>query len=142
MVSELKLDHLFWEAISSNPSFQVWFLSRTKFVGRDLNLVTNEKWHQRWYKDPETGKESETDILLIFLDRATSDHGMWRKGQAEQYRRRALNRMLPWRYVDFQTALIAPTLFIARWPLEVGHFDVTVSYEDISAFVPTFNAHG
>lgn len=67
------------------------------------------------------------------------DHGIWGKGQAENYRKRALNRMSAWRYVDFQTALIAPFLFIARCPVEVGRFDVVVSYEDISAFIPEFN---
>jgi hypothetical protein len=153
VVDELSLDRLFWGAISSDPSFQVWFLGRTKFVGRDLDLVTNELWHQRWYKDPETATESETDILLLFLDRTNKDryalhienkpgHGVWRKGQAEQYRKRALNRMSRWRYVDFQTVLIAPSSFIARSPVEVGHFDVTVSYEEIGTFVPAFNVHG
>lgn len=25
-------------------------LARTTFSERDLDLVTNEKWHQRWYR--------------------------------------------------------------------------------------------
>jgi hypothetical protein len=148
-VNELDLDQHFWRAISTDRSFHDWFIARTKFFGRDLELVTDEKWHQRWYRDPETKKDSETDILLIFRDRTDHlryavhienkpDHRNWTEGQAEKYRKRAFNRMSPWRYVDFQTALIAPVSFIARWPVEAGHFDVIVSHEDISAFVPAF----
>jgi hypothetical protein len=146
-INELELDHHFWRAVSTDRLFRNWFLARTKFSGRDLELVTDEKWHQRWYRDPETKKDSETDILLIFRDRDLRyaihienkpDHGTWTAGQAEKYRKRALNRMSPWRYVDFQTALIAPLSFIARWPIEAGHFEFIVSHEDVSAFVLAF----
>ena len=69
-VGELALDHVFWNLVSSNPAFEQWLLARTKFGGRSLKLVRDEKWHQRWYRDPETGRDSETDILLIFADPA------------------------------------------------------------------------
>jgi hypothetical protein len=86
---EKELDELFWKAISTNVAFQSWFLQRTKFATNALDLVVEEKWHQRWYKDPISGKESETDILLVFNDRENSDryaihvenkprHGKWR----------------------------------------------------------------
>ncbi len=123
-------------------------MQRTKFSGRDLDLVTDEKWHQRWYRDKDK-RESETDILLVFQDVSNKGryaihienkprHGRWEEGQAEHYRSRALDKKAAWRYSDFQTALIAPFSFIERWPAEVAHFDFTVSYEDISAFIPAF----
>ena len=76
-------------------------------MDRGLDLVMNEKWHQRWYKDPVTGKDSETDILLMFRDRSNNhryaihienkpDRRRWQKDQAENYRKRALNRMSAW----------------------------------------------
>jgi hypothetical protein len=46
--------------------------------------------------------------------------------------------MATWRYVDFQTVLLAPASFIARHPTEAGHFELVISYEDVSAFVPEF----
>jgi hypothetical protein len=150
--TELELDHYFWQGISDNRLFREWFLALTKFADLDLELVANEKWHQRWYRDQETGKESETDILLMPRDNQKNkryaihienkpDHGIWREDQAANYRKRAINQMIPWRYVDFQIVLIAPISFIARCPEEVGHFDVVVSYEDISLFIPQFSVN-
>ena len=46
--------------------------------------------------------------------------------------------MRPWRYVDFQTVLLAPSTFIDRPPVEVAHFDLALSYEDVTIFVPEF----
>ena len=106
-------------------------------------LVRDEKWHQRWYRDPETGKDSETDILLMFADNVSGeryalhienkpDHGKWMPDQAANYRRRAVNRMSKWRYVDFQTMIMAPQTFIDRYADDVAEFDVILSY-NISA---------
>jgi hypothetical protein len=149
VISELELDRLFWNKISTNLEFQSWFLQQTKFAARAFDLVLDEKWHQRWYRDPITGEESETDILLLFKDRDNSDrcaihienkplHGKWRPRQPENYPKRAANRTVKLRYVEFQTALIAPLLFIKRWPREAGLFDIRISYEDIAKFVPQF----
>jgi hypothetical protein len=149
MTKELELDNLFWKAISTNLAFQSWFLQRTKFAQQTLDLVTNEKWHQRWYRDPITNKDSETDILMIFTDpRSTNryaihvenkpSHGIWEPLQAENYRKRAIDRMSKWRYVDYQIALIAPLSIIKRSPREVEHFDIAIPYEDIGNFVPEF----
>jgi hypothetical protein len=149
MATELQLDHLFWKAISSNLDFQSWFLKRTKFSAHALKLVTDETWHQRWFKDPDTKKDSETDTTLIFEDSTNADryaihvenkppHGKFESRQPENYRIRAMNRMLKWKHIDFQTALIAPLLFFAKWPSEVEHFDIRIAYEDISEFVPEF----
>jgi hypothetical protein len=116
-----------------------------------LILVTEEKWHQRWYRDPETKKDSETDILLIFVDSSTGDryalrienkpaHRGWEPDQAANYLKRAVNRMKAWRYIDFQTVLLAPAAFVQQHPTEASHFHLTISYEEVGAFVPEFAA--
>jgi hypothetical protein len=149
VISELDLDRFFWNNISTNLEFQSWFLQQTKFAARTFDLVLDEKWHQRWYRDPITGEESETDILLIFKDRDNSDrcaihienkplHGKWRPHQPESYPKRAENRAAKLGYAKFQTALIAPLSFIERWPREANLFDIRISYEDIAKFVPQF----
>lgn len=149
MPSELELDHHFWKAISTNADFCTWLLSKTRFAALALRLVTDEKWHQRWYRDPITKKDSETDILLMFVHPAMGeryalyienkpDHQGWEPSQAENYRKRALDRMLKWRYVDFQTVLLASRDFISRSAAEAAHFDVLITYEDVARFVPAF----
>jgi hypothetical protein len=151
MTTELELDHIFWRTISSDMRFQSWFLNRTKFGEIGVDLIADEKWHQRWYRDPDTGKDSETDILLMIRNRSSGaryaihienkpDHGKWEQNQAENYKKRALNRMSAWRYVDFQTVLIAPESFIARSSEEAMHFNVLVSYEEIRTFIPEFRS--
>ena len=149
--NELDLDHRFWAAMSKDPAFFSWFIAKTKFAGRAVDLVRDEKWHQRWYRDPVTGKDSETDILLMLRDATTGDrvavhienkpdHRGWETDQAINYRRRAIDRMTRWRYVDSQIVLIAPMSFVARWPEQASQFDLVVLYEEISAFVPEFGA--
>ena len=113
MPTELELDHLFWNAINKDSGFRDWFLKRTKFAG-PLELKLDELWHQRWYKDPDTKKDSEADITLIFRD-SESGHLVsihienktlqraWEKNQAESYRKRAVNRMTN------------GSMWIARW---------------------------
>jgi hypothetical protein len=148
--TELELDHLFWNAISTSQVFCSWILTKTKFASLSLSLVMDEKWHPRWYRDPVTGKDSETDILLMFSQSGTGsryaihlenkpDHRAWEPLQAENYRKRALDRMVKWRYLDFQTGLMALAAFIARSPVEVGHFDFAIPYEDLAEFVPAFD---
>jgi hypothetical protein len=148
-MDELALDHCFWDAISSSQPFFRWLVSKTKFSERTLRLVTDEKWHQRWYEEPETKQQSETDILLILQDDVTGErfalyienkppHGKWRPNQPENYRKRAIDRMRSLRYVDFQTILLAPTVFIARHPMEAAHFDMVLTYEEVAAYVPEF----
>jgi hypothetical protein len=65
-----------------------------------------------------TKEESETDILLIFKDLPANRYaihienmplgGKWRLHQPENYRIRAIDRMLKWRYIKFKTVLIGP----------------------------------
>lgn len=149
MLPELELDQQFWNAISSRTDFCAWVLSKTKFSSTNAQLITDEKWHQRWFRDPTTKKDSETDILLMFLDPSSQsryalhienkpDRGRWEPLQAENYRKRALDRMAKWRYVDFQTALLTPQSVILRSATEVAHFDVILLYEEVARFVPDF----
>ena len=149
--NELELDHAFWNALVANRPFQTWLLSRTKFETRSLCLVTDEKWHQRWYRDPETGKDSETDILLMWRDEESGErfaihienkpaHRAWESSQAINYRRRAENRKKAWRYTDFELVLLAPLAFVARHQSEAAHFDIALTYEEVGTFVPAFAA--
>ncbi len=149
MPTELQLDELFWKEISTSPTFQAWFLGRTKFADKPLKLTTDELWHQRWYKDPATGAESETDITLIFKNFELKElysvhienkpsHRTWEKDQAENYRKRAANRMIKWKHAGCQVALMAPREFIEKHPNEAHHFDFTISYEEVGVYVPEF----
>jgi hypothetical protein len=134
--------------LTTSAAFRAWLWSKTKFSGQNADLVLTEKWHQRWYKNPVTKEESETDILLIYADKNGDRyalhienkpaHGKWRPKQAERYRTRARDRMQVGRYVDFEIILLAPTAFIMRHPVETALFDFTISYEDVSVFVPEF----
>ena len=148
-MDELSLDRCFWREISSSRLFQTWLIGRTKFAGRNLDLVTDEIWHQKWYRDTELQKDSETDIFLIFRDFLNSQryalhienktaHRKWEPNQAKNYRTRAINRMKAWRYVDFQLILLAPLAFVERYPVEAACFDLVLSYEDVGDFVPEF----
>lgn len=148
-MNELELDRAFWGEANTNGEFLSWFLSRTRFAGRDFELIPEEKWHQRWYRDPVTGQESETDITLFLRDRDTSEmvavhienkpaHRAWEPSQAQNYATRAANRMAAWGHSDFSTALIAPAAFVAGCLDKANHFDVVVTYEDIGAFIDAF----
>lgn len=65
-------------------------------------------------------------------------HGKWQANQPENDRKRAKDRMGPLRYVDFQTVLLAPVVFIASHPTEAAHFDLALTYEEVAAYVPEF----
>jgi hypothetical protein len=150
-VDELALDRCFWRTVSRSESFRKWLLSKTKFSHLALELVTDEKWHQRWYRDPITKRDSETDILLIFFDVNSGkryalhienkpDHRKWEPLQSSNYRKRAIDRMRIWRYVDFQVVLLAPVSFISRYPTDACQFDIWISYEDVGVFIPEYLA--
>ena len=146
---ELLLDHAFWAAISTNRNFFDWFAAKSKFAGLWLDLDRTEKWHQRWFRDPETGLDSETDIALFLVEthqrkkfaihiENKPPHGRWQPNQPENYERRAANRMRNWGHDDYQTALLAPDTFIRANMLQAGHFGFCVSYEDVASFIHDF----
>ena len=113
-MTELELDQLFWNAIGRDNAFQKWFIQQTKFKDCQLKLLDGEEWHHRWYRDPVSNKDSETDITLTFADQWSCRYAIhienkpswsiWRPFQAENYRPRALNRMHAWGHADYQTA--------------------------------------
>jgi hypothetical protein len=149
MPNELELDKLFWDKFSTNQDFQKCLLDLTKFKGQALSLVTEGVWHQRWYRNPETKKDSETDITLTFKNSATGHlyaihienkppHRMWEKDQAEGYRPRAINRMKAWRHQDCTVGLIATSKYLAAYPRERACFDFTMTYEEIGNYVQEF----
>jgi hypothetical protein len=149
MSTELELDYIFWNAIKTDVTFSAWFLGKTKFAGRSLELKTDELWHQRWYRDPDSKEESETDILLIFRDTESGEvvsihlenkrlKRAWGKNQAESYRRRAANWMVKWKHADSEVALMAPLSHIANHPIEAGHFDFVITYEEVGMYVSEF----
>jgi hypothetical protein len=149
VMNELAPDHSFWNTLVASMPFRKWLLERTRFAKLGLDLVTNEKWHQRWYRDPITKKDSETDILLIFSDanggrryalhiENKPDHRKWEPDQFENYQKRAADRMSAWRYTDYEVVLLAPMSFLTRYPLEAAQFDFRLSYEDVGTFIPEF----
>jgi hypothetical protein len=148
-MDELSLDRAFKAKLDANYDFQAWLLSHTKFAKRELTLSVDEVWHQRWWRDPETKKDSETDIFLLFTDRPTGERvalhienklakSVWTPSQAQNYEKRAIARKRSYKYNDYQTVLIAPQSFVSAWPDEVSFFNVVIFHEDIAAFVPEF----
>lgn len=149
-LDELSLDHCFKRYLDANVIFQNWIISRTKFKGRRLELVIEKIWHQRWYRDPITKKDSETDIFLVFKDQDSGSrialhienklaNSTWQAYQAENYKLRGEARKSSYNYVDFQTVLMAPQYFIDAWPAQVAHFDVIITHEALSNFIPEFS---
>jgi hypothetical protein len=148
-IDELSLDHRFKQYLDSNVAFQNWIISKTRFKNRRIELVIEKIWHQRWYRDPVTKKDSETDIFLVFKDKDCGSrialhienklaNSVWQAYQAENYKIRAEARKSSYNYVDFQTVLMAPKDFISAWPAQVAHFDVVITHEALSEFIPEF----
>jgi hypothetical protein len=108
-----------------------------------------EPWQFRWYRSPETGLDSETDIFLRFETangRAFALHienktqtGTFRKGQPESYRTRANDQKERWRYDEFCIVLIAPSAFRERFADECNKFDTVISYEELAEHVSLFS---
>ena len=103
----------------------------------------------RWYRSPETGLDSETDIFLRFemtngpafalhIENKTAT-GSFRKGQADAYRRRANDLKERWRYEEYSIVLIAPAAFRQRFASECEKFDAFIPYEDIAEHIPLFS---
>jgi len=149
-IDELSLDHCFKRYLDLNITFQNWIISQTKFKNRNLELVIEKIWHQRWYRDPITKKDSETDIFLVFKDKDCGSrvalhienkltNSTWQAYQAENYKIRGEARKSSYDYVDFQTILLAPKIFIDAWPAQVAQFDVIITHEALSVFIPEFS---
>lgn len=144
------------------PDFVQWFLSKTKFSGRNAKYFWSRSDHP-WgtiaytHTNPDTGlsetsrKESETDILVVFHaedGEAIAIHienkigtGKFTALQPELYAPRAEQ----WKgnpkyqsYTDYQTVLVAPIQFRERNQSQAAIFDCFIAHEEIADFIPLF----
>lgn len=162
-MNEKTLDTAFENGLRNSPEFVKWLLSHTKFCGSHARYDWSRSDHP-WgrvllrVENPMTGitesvtRESETDILVVFEEMDTAKRfalhvenkmagGSFTKYQPESYRVRAekwLDDSKYGSYSDFETMLIAPTSFTARFPSACRIFDRFVSHEDIGRFIPEF----
>jgi hypothetical protein len=131
------------EGFSDCPSGASWPQSPQE---ANAELVIDEKWHQRWYRERMTKKDSEMDTLLIFKESGNADFTaihvgnkpaappdrMWEPLEADNSRagggtkdQVALRR--------FSDGSNPPLSILATSPREAGHFDIVVAYENIRA---------
>lgn len=150
-VSEKQLDKLFEAKIRDSEAFKRWFLGRTRFANRATSIVLTRSNHP-WYKSRRTGKESETDILLVFKDIISDtifaihienklEGGRLTMDQAQTYSERALdwrNRDEYGRYDEYECILIAPRSFYNKNIDKAEIFDCFVPHEDISEYITAF----
>lgn len=148
---EKELDQAFAAGLREDPGLLTWLVNQTKFAGCDFDIVLIRSDHP-WYRSKLTGKDSETDILIVLKNRATEGvialhvenklaGGKFEPNQPETYKSRAQD----WiglkkfgAYSDYETILIAPAEFIERNAQEASHFDRRIHHEAIAAFLPIF----
>lgn len=151
---------LFAQQIRNSPSFTEWVLGHTKFahVAAEARLLAEELekrkakfwWRHWWARVPEVGRESETDILLLFgigdaverfaIHVEAKVDAVFSPFQPQDYAARGRQMATDPRllYSDFDTVIIAPRLYLERYPVECGHFGSAISFEDIAAHIPAF----
>jgi hypothetical protein len=142
----------FAEKVRTSPEFVDWFLSLTPFAGKTVEPILIRS-DNPWYQSKKTGRQSETDILLVFAEKSTGerfaihienktigDH--FRPEQAELYHERADD----WRntekwgnYEQFVCVLTAPQKFLDKHADQVAKFHAHVSHETLSNFLPQFS---
>jgi hypothetical protein len=152
-LTEKQLDKAIEEQFKKFDEFSNWFLNQTKFANRPSKLVFSRS-NSPWHKSRLTGKESETDILVVFEETETSrrfaihienklSNGRFEPSQPRQYHERAMawigNKKYS-NYLDYEVVLVAPRAFYDRNKEEAGIFDRYVSHEDIARFIPEFGA--
>lgn len=152
MQSEKALGALLEAKVKSSDVFAAWLLSKTKFKGRSARHIFSRSDHP-WHKSKTTGKESETDVLLVFEDQKTLSRfaihvelklagGRFEQDQPEQYPQRAEE----WRgiekwgnYDEFTVVLIAPEAFHKANADRCAIFDSYIPFSEIAKFVPEFD---
>jgi len=151
--TEKQLDKAIEEKFKKLDEFSAWFLGQTKFANRPSKLVFSTSGNP-WYKSKLTGKESETDILVVFEEIKTSrrfaihienklSNGRFEPLQPRQYHERAkawIGNKKYSNYLDYEVVLVAPRTFYDRNKEEAGIFGRYVSHEDIAQFIPEFGA--
>jgi len=161
-VTEKDLDSTIELAFKNSPLFTKWFLSRTKFSEENATYYWSRS-DNPWgvvpvtVQNPETGaeeiikRESETDILVVFETDTKKRfalhienklaNGHFTPFQPELYAKRAqlwLSNPKYREYTDFETVLIAPSVFYDRCIDGATEFDCFISHEDISEYIPLF----
>jgi hypothetical protein len=162
-LSEDQLCLAFAEQVKNSAEFAKWVLNRTKFkqYQESARLLHEEQmqirprkfWRRHWWCHvPELAKDRETDIFMVFEVVKTKYRfalhienkkslGRFLEGQAEAYEARALHMMKRPEYLnyeEFETVLISPRSFRARYGTECDLFDSYISYEDVAKYIPEF----
>ncbi len=131
---ERDIDLLLAEEFAVSPPFACWFLGRTRFAGREANVV-----------DVFVSKSDgagESDLVVVFEE---TDAGrrfalliedkidaLLQPDQEKRYRIRAAREVERGDYQAYEVLLCAPKGYAAAHP-EAADFDGFVSYEDIAA---------
>jgi hypothetical protein len=162
-MTEDELCHIFAEHVRGTPEFAIWLLGRTKFKEfaaharlmhqEQKNIRPRKQWWRHWWcRIPELKKDRETDIFMVFeivdpnlrfalhIENKMSN-GKFAAGQAEAYRIRAQHMANKEEYLDyneFETILISPLSFKARYGAACDFFDSHIAYEEIADFIPAF----
>ncbi|SKA28512.1 hypothetical protein [Novilysobacter spongiicola] len=165
MIKESELDRAFADAVATSADFRQWVLAQTPFreSARTAILLRNEQiharpkvapanWWRHWWCALDDSTESETDIFLVFELGQTQKrcalhienkppHGKFTPSQYLNYRRRAefmASESKYLNYSEFVTVILAPEQFLKRYASQVCSFDLSLSYEAVSGFVPLF----
>ncbi len=162
MASEKELDGALASAFATDPEFMDWFVSHTKFAGRGAvycSCRANNPWgtHPFTYTDPVSGnsiattRQSETDVLLIAVDRDGNRLGIhiedklaggtFTEFQPQMCAHRAafwLGKEHYGGYTEFDTVLLAPDSFRRHHEVQAEFFGCFVSHEEVARYVPLF----
>lgn len=150
--SEKDLDRAFERGLRETPGFLPWLLGQTKFAGCDFDIVLIRSDHP-WYRSKLTGKDSETDILIVLRNKLTGRvfalhienklaNGKFEPNQPENYKVRAqdwIGLMKFGAYEDYETILVAPAQFVEKNAHAASHFDRRIHHEAIARFLPEFD---
>jgi hypothetical protein len=162
VLNEKELDRAFEKAVTENEKFRQWFLSKTRLGCAYQRLVLSNSKHP-WCRvkvmlpNPTSGapemikRDGETDVLLVFegaggkragfhVENKRSS-GSFTPHQPEVYAARAAH----WvgnpsygGYDEWETVLLAPRSFYERNVADASKFQTFISYEDVAAFIPSF----
>ena len=162
---EYELDLAFAEAVRTSETFAHWLLRQTKFAALvpETFLLHEEQrvrhpanwWRHWWCRVPELGRDSETDVFLVFENGVGGERfalhvenkpttGRFTKVQPESYGPRARYMAGEPKYLNYrqwETVLIAPKAFMDRYADEAAPFDRRIAYEAIAEHVPAFRWH-
>lgn len=159
--TEKELDREIEQVFQSNSSFVGWFTSKCGLPSESASYAWSRSDHP-WtsvelaIKDKKSGDtkmlkcEGETDILIIVtlgsgvraalhIENKLSG-GKFTKLQPEMYAARALKWMRDPKYGNYdiaKTVLIAPNTFLAKNATEAQKFDVSISHEELAAYLPS-----